>query len=137
MIKTYKHGFQPISDMRKGTYKLNQPGDMGMYRMKKQDQMIADLEMTGLHCLLIDAKDAKYKQDIKKQGGLEKPNYFIDGKFRLRAKECSDFKQMECTSYSIYTFSLEGEEQYGIWANGVLVETTSSRILKLSTMQKI
>jgi len=137
MVKTYKHGFQPIIDMRKGTYKLNQAGDMGMYRMKKQDQMIADLEMTGLHCLLIDAKDAKYKQDVKNQGGLKNPKYFIDGKFRLRAKECSDFKQMECTSYSIYTFSLEGEEQYGIWANGALVETTSNKILKLSNMEKI
>ena len=137
MVKTYKHGFQPIIDMRKGTYKLNQPGDMGMYRMKKQDQMIGDLEMTGLHCLLVDAKDSKYKQDIRNQGGLEKPHYFIDGKFRLRAKECNDFKQMECTSYSIYTFSLEGEKQYGIWANGALVETTSNKILKLSSMEKI
>ena len=137
MVKTYKHGFQPINDMRKGTYKLNQPVDMGMYRMKKQDHMIADLEMTGLHCLLIDTKDAKYKQDIKNQGGLKNPKFFVDDKFRLRAKECIDFKQMECTSYSIYTFSLEGKEQYGIWANGALVETTSNRILKLSKMEKI
>ena len=137
MVKTYKHGFQPINDMRKGTYKLNQQVDMGMYRMKKQDHMIADLEMTGLHCLLIDTKDAKYKQDIKNQGGLKNPKFFVDDKFRLRAKECIDFKQMECTSYSIYTFSLEGKEQYGIWANGALVETTSNRILKLSKMEKI
>ena len=135
-VKTYKHGFQPINDMRKGTYRLNQPGDMGLYRMKKQDQMIADLEMTGLHCLLIDSDDVSYKQDIKNQGGLNNPKFFVDGKFRLRAKECKQFKQMPCTSYSIYTFTLEGKEQYGIWANGALVETTSTRILKLSKMEK-
>tara|TARA_E500000178_G_scaffold250886_1_gene247510 strand:- start:1278 stop:1961 length:684 start_codon:yes stop_codon:yes gene_type:complete len=137
MIKTFKHGFQPINDIRKGTYKLNQPGDMGMYRMKKQDHMIADLEMTGLHCLLIDTKDAKYQQDIQNQGGLKNPKFFVDGKFRLRANSCSEFQQMPRTSYTIYSFSLEGKEQYGIWANGALVETTSTRILKLSKMEKV
>lgn len=135
-VKTYKHGFQPINDMRKGTFRLNQPGDMGMYKMKKQDRMIADLEMSGLHCLLIDSDDVSYKQDIKNQGGLNNPKFFVDGKFRLRANSCSEFKQMPCTSYSIYTFTLEGKEQYGIWANGALVETTSTRILKLSKMEK-
>lgn len=136
-VKTYKHGFQPINDMRKGTYRLNQPGDMGMYKMKKQDHMIADLEMTGLHCLLIDTKDAKYKQDIQNQGGLKNPKFFVDGKFRLRANSCKQFKQMPCTSYSIYTFTLEGKEQYGIWANGALVETTSRKMLELSNMISI
>ncbi len=136
MVKTYKHGFQPINDIRKGTYKLNQPGDMGMYRMKKQNHMIADLEMTGLHCLLIDSDNVSYKQDIQNQGELNNPKFFVDGKFRLRANSCSEFKQMPCTSYSIYTFTLEGKEQYGIWANGALVETTSTRILTLSKMEK-
>ena len=111
MIKTFKHGFQPINDIRKGTYKLNQHGDMGMYRMKKQDHMIADLEMTGLHCLLIDTKDAKYKKDIQNQGGLKNPKFFVDGKFRLRANSCSEFQQMPRTSYTIYSFSLEGKQQ--------------------------
>jgi hypothetical protein len=136
MVKTFKHGFQPIREIRKGTFRLNQPGDMGMFKMKKQDNMIADLEMSGLHCLLIDSNDAKYKQDIQNQGGLKNPKFFVDGKFRLRANSCSEFKRMPCTSYTIYTFSLEGKSQYGIWANGALVETTKHRILNLSKMEK-
>ena len=136
MVKTYKHGFQPIREMRKGTYRLNQQGDMGMYRMKMQGEMSADLEMSGLHCLLIDAKDAKYKQDVQNQGGLNNPKFFVDGKFRLRANSCSDFQQMPCTSYTIYTFSMEGKDQYGVWANGALVETTSHKVIKVSKMEK-
>lgn len=137
MVKTYKHGFQPIREMRKGTFRLNQQGDMGMYRMKMQGEMSADLEMSGLHCLLIDAKDAKYKQDVQNQGGLNNPKFFVDGKFRLRANSCSDFQQMPRTSYTIYSFSLEGKDQYGIWANGALVETTSHKVMKVSKMEKV
>ena len=136
MVKTYKHGFQPIREMRKGTFILNQQGDMGMYRMKMQGEMSADLEMSGLHCLLIDAKDAKYKQDVQNQGGLNNHKFFVDGKFRLRANSCSDFQQMPCTSYTIYTFSMEGKDQYGVWANGALVETTSHKVIKVSKMEK-
>lgn len=137
MIKTFKHGFQPIREIKKGTFILNQQGDMGMYKMKKQDHMIADLEMSGLHCLLIDAKDAKYQQDIQNQGGLKNPKFFVDGKFRLRANSCNEFQQMPRTSYTIYSFSLEGKDQYGIWANGALVETTSHKVMKVSKMEKV
>ena len=41
-----------------------------MYRMKKQGNMIADLEMSGLHALLVDKDDPKYADDIKRQRGL-------------------------------------------------------------------
>ena len=137
-VKTLNHGYKKITDMRKGTYNLNGLRDMGMYRMKKQGNMIADLEMSGLHCVLVDANDAKYVDDIKRQRGLNNKKFYIDGKFRLRANESHEFQQMEQKEYTIYSFALEEQqEQYGIWANGVLVETTSRKNLEVSNMKRI
>ena len=133
------HGYKKIVDIRKGNFKLNGLMDMGMYRMKKQGNMIDDLEMTGLHCVLVDKNDPKYADDIKRQGGLKNKKFFIDGKFRLRAWRCHEFEQMEPDTYTIFSFALEDEEQeqYGIWANGALVETTSRKMLEISNMIKI
>jgi len=137
-VKTLNHGYKKIIDLRKGNYRLNRLADMGIYKMKKQGNMIADLEMTGLHCILVDPNDSKYADDIKRQGGLKNEKFFVDGKFRLRANQSHEFEQMECKDYTIYSFALEDQqEQYGIWANGVLAETTSKRILEISNMQKI
>ena len=137
-VYTENHGYKKIADMRKATVVLNRLADMGLYRMKKRDNMIADLEMTGLHAVLINKDDAKYADDIKRQGGLNKEKYFVDDKFRLRANECHEFKQMERKEYTIYSFSLQTpQQQYGIYANGLLEETTSSRILRVSDMEKV
>jgi hypothetical protein len=124
--------------MRKGTFKLNGLMDMGMYRMKKQGNMIADLEMTGLHAMLVDKDDAKYADDIKRQGGLNKDKYFVDDKFRLRANQSHEFQQMAQKEYTIYSFALEEQQkQYGIWANGLLVETTRRKMLEVSSMERV
>ena len=138
-VKTFNHGYKKIVDIRKGNFKLNGLMDMGMYRMKKQGNMIADLEMSGLHCVLVDSKDPKYVDDIKRQRGLNNKKFFIDEKFRLRAKESHEFEQMEAKEYTIFSFALEDQEQeqYGTWANGVLVETTSRKMLEVSNMIKI
>ena len=138
-VKTLNHGYKKIVDIRKGNFKLNGLMDMGMYRMKKQGNMTADLEMTGLHCVLVDKNDKKYLDDIKRQGGLKNKKRFIDGKFRLRARESHEFQQMEAKQYTVFSFALEDQEQeqYGIWANGALVETTSRKMIETSNMIKI
>ena len=137
-VKTLNHGYKKINDMRKGSFKLNGLMDMGMYRMKKQGNMTADLEMSGLHCVLVDKDDTKYADDIKRQEGLNNKKLFIDGKFRLRARESHEFEQMEQKEYTIYSFALEDkQEQYGVWANGVLVETTKRKNLEISNMERV
>ena len=137
-VYTENRGYKKIADMRKATVVLNRLADMGLYRMKKRDNMIADLEMTGLHAVLINKDDAKYADDIKRQGGLNNRKFFVDGKFRLRASQCHEFEQMERKEYTIYSFSLETpQQQYGIYANGLLVETTKPRILRVSDMEKV
>ena len=137
-VKTMNHGYKKIADMRKGSFRLNGLRDMGMYKMKKQGNMIADLEMSGLHSVLVDANDAKYADDIKRQRGLNNKKFYIDGKFRLRANESHEFQKMEQNEYTIYSFALEEQqEQYGVWANGVLVETTKRKNLEVSNMKRI
>ena len=138
-VKTFNHGYKKIVDIRKGSFNLNGLMDMGMYRMKKQGNMIADLEMSGLHCVLVDKNDKKYADDIKRQGGLNNKKFFIDEKFRLRANQSHEFQQMEAKKYTIFSFALEDQdqEQYGIWANGALVETTSRKMLEVSNMISI
>ena len=136
-VKTMNHGYKKIADMRKGSFKLNGLMDIGMYRMKKQGEMIADLEMSGLHCVLVNANDSKYADDIKRQRGKNNKKFYIDGKFRLRANQSHEFQQMEQKEYTIYSFALEQQKQYGVWANGVLVETTSAKNLEISNMERV
>ena len=56
----------------------------------------------------------------------------IDGKLRLRSMFCSKFEKMPVDEYTVYSFALDKEQyQYGIWANGALVETTSHKMLNI------
>jgi hypothetical protein len=138
LVKTYLHGYKPIYMIKKGVFTLGKKGTMGMYKMKKSGSMIDDLEMTGLHAQLIDKNDEKYKKDQEKQESkvmyynkqsnkYNSKKVYIDDKYRLLAEHSSDFEKMRPDKYEIYTFSLDKQLQYGIWANGVLVETTSQR----------
>ena len=44
---------------------------------------------------------------------------------------CHSFEKMPQNEYTIYSFALDRDQyQYGIWANGVLVETTSHNVLE-------
>lgn len=140
LVKTYLHGYKPIYMIKKGVFTLGNKGTMGMYKMKKSGSMIDDLEMTGLHAQLIDKNDEKYKKDQEKQESkvmyynkqsnkYNSKKVYIDDKYRLLAEHSSDFEKMHPDKYEIYTFSLNKQLQYGIWANGVLVETTSQRVV--------
>jgi len=140
LVKTYLHGYKPIYMVKKGVFTLGNKGTMGMYKMKKSGSMIDDLEMTGLHAQLIDKNDKKYKKDQEKQESkmvyyneqsekYDSKKVYIDDKYRLLANHSSDFEKMCSDKYEIYTFSLDKKLQYGIWANGVLVETTSQKTM--------
>ena len=137
LIKTLDHGYKPINIIKTGTYRLGRPGfDQGMFKMKKTGSMLADLEMTGLHSILVDRNDPEYADQVAR---FEVTNakfkrrwgWNIDGKFRLPANSCVQFKKMPVRDYTVYSFALDNEQmQYGVWANGVLVETTSHRYMK-------
>lgn len=140
-IVTYKQGYQPIADMRRGETVLGRLNDMGMFKLKKQGSMTNDLEMTGLHALLVDENYEHFDEEMKKQQEVFKvanKESALEDKYRLRATFCSKFEKMPIDEYTIYSFSLGGAQvQYGIYANGALVETTSQRILDLSSIEKV
>ncbi len=137
LVKTYQHGYRPIDIIKNNTFTLGKENDEGMYKMKKTESMLADLEMTGLHSILVDESDPRYADQIKRfevtNEKFKRPwGWHIDGKFRLTSNSCEQFEKMPVIDYTIYSFALDNEQmQYGIWANGVLVESTSHRYLKM------
>ena len=134
LVKTLNHGYKPIELMKRGVHTLGRLVDRGMYKMKKQGTMMNDLEMTGFHALLVDENDSEYESDKLIQSKHFKSNKDklpIDGKIRIRSMFCHNFKKMPKNEYTIYSFALDRDQyQYGIWANGVLVETTSHNVLE-------
>lgn len=134
LVKTLDHGYKPIELMKRGVHTLGRLVDKGMYKMKKQGTMINDLEMTGFHAILVDENDSEYESDKLIQSKHFKSNKDklpIDGKIRIRSMFCHNFEKMPINEYTIYSFALDRDQyQYGIWANGVLVETTSHNVLE-------
>jgi len=100
-------------------------------------EVFEDLYITGCHSILVDQLS-----DCEREKTLELLNdiFVTEGKYRLMA--CVDEKSIPYNSaglHTIYHIALENEyyyRNYGIYANGLLVETTSKRWLKeLSGME--
>lgn len=139
LVKTLHHGYQPLHKITTGFFTLGRPVDMGMYKMKKQGAMIADLEMSGLHSMLVDEHDPEYADDVKRQYTTQpRRKIYLHEHFRLQANYSSKFEKMPTKGYQIYSFALEGDEiQYPIWANGLLVETTSKQYVASGSMREV
>ena len=98
-----------------------------------------DLIITGAHSILVGAITDEQREEIEEVLGKI---YITGDKYRLPA--CADArttiykKEGPC---NIYHFALENDNyymNYGIYANGILVETSSQRYLKeISTMTMI
>lgn len=143
LIKTYLHGYRRITHIGKQQM-LNNPLDWKtcMYKMKKTETngLIEDLVVTGRHSILVD--DYSNCTNSRWLSTLPLYNYFsklfintlnkgnqIDDKYLLAAADANAFEPLQ--DRKIYTYyhlvlESEGEEdrRYGIWANGILSETT-------------
>jgi len=98
-----------------------------------------DLVLTGCHSLLVDDfKDQEREKSIEVNGGI----YITENKYRLPVcvDERANVYEIPGT-YTIYHLALENDDyymNYGIYANGLLVESCSKRYLKeLSNMELI
>jgi hypothetical protein len=131
LVKTYKHGFKKINLIGKNLM-LNDPTSFGncMYKMEKtlDNGLFEDLFITGWHSLLVDdlgehklENDAKFAKETPK----------IEDKHLLLAGVSNDFTKVETTEeFTYYHFVLESddvEQQFGVWANGILSESTSEK----------
>lgn len=144
LIKTYRNGYLPIHMI--GTSSLSNPGDderttNRLYKCSKElyPSLFEDLYITGCHSILVPALTNDQWENTKDMLGNV---YITDNHFRLMA--CLDEKAQPFqrdAMIDIYHIALENEDyymNYGIYANGLLVETCSKRYLtELSNMRII
>jgi hypothetical protein len=141
LVKTSKDGYKKVELIGKGT--IQNPGtderiQNRLYKCSNSEysQLSSDLYITGCHSILVDSITDKQRADtIKLQGKI----YVTDNKYRLMA--CVDENAKPWNSegnYTIWHFALENNDyymNYGVYANGLLVETSSKRYMKeLSNM---
>jgi hypothetical protein len=95
-----------------------------------------DLCITGAHSILVNELTAKQKQKTR---ALFENVCVTEGKYRLMA--CIDDRAVPYENpgdYNIYHIALANDDQfsnYGVYANGLLVESCSKRFLtELSNM---
>jgi hypothetical protein len=134
-VKTLKDGFVKVDMIGVSTTK-NAPMDIThdrVYRLstEKYPELFEDLYLTGWHAVLVDkltdVQKAKTRQIFGKL-------YCTEGKFRLLSCLDERAELLELPGdYNIYHIALENPDyysNYGILANGLLVETCSKRYLK-------
>ena len=146
LVKTLKHDFKPIEMI--GKREIYHPALQE--RIKDQlyecsqdnfDDVFEPLIITGCHSILVD----NFVSEKQKNNAIEINNgrlFITDGKYRLPTCVDERAKVYEIPgNYTIYHLALENDDyymNYGIYANGLLVETCSKRYLKeLSNMTLI
>jgi len=134
-VKSFKHGFRRISTIYKNSL-INNINDFHscMFLMPKNENMTKDLIVTGGHSILVDnMTDDEIIKNSKLFKNSDTPK--IDDKHLLLAGASEKFTALDNNNeYTFYNFCLENEGddelRYGVWANGVLVETPAIQFLK-------
>ena len=141
-IKTFSRGYVPIHII--GHTILHQPKDNPktddrLYRFTpdKCPELFEDLCITGNHCILYTKLDGDLKSRVQEHMG---DIYVTEGYYRVPA--CLDERSMPYEKdgpAAIWHFALENDniyENYGVFANGLLVESSSIRYMtELSGMK--
>jgi hypothetical protein len=144
LIKTLKNGFVPVAMI--GKSKIENPGNKErikncLYKCSKQkySDLFEDLYITGCHSILVDyLTEPQWNQTVESLGKIFK----TDDKYRLMAYLDDNAEPYDGSgTYTIWHLALENTDyymNYGIYANGLLVESTSKRYMKeLSGMELI
>jgi len=145
LVKTLKNDYVPIDMI--GKKDIYHPASEErikdqLYKCSKEQfpEVFEDLVLTGCHCILVD--DFKSEEEREKTKKVNGRIFITDNKYRLPA--CVDEKTKVYENkgnHTIYHFALENEDyymNYGVFANGLLVESTSKRFMKeLSGMDLI
>ena len=131
LIKTFKHGYVPLHLIGKRKIEhhvLNERIKQQLYVLtsKQYPTLFEDLILTGCHSILVDdfSNETQRKQTIEINGDT----YITDNKYRLPAcvDEKADVYDVKGTYY-VYHVTLEHDDDYmnyGIYANGLLVESS-------------
>jgi len=144
LIKTLSSGYVPIDMIGYKTITNSKEEIAGnrLYVCKNENypEIFEDLYITGFHSILIN--DFESNEQKEKIMELLNKIYITEGKVRLPA--CLDDRAIlydKEGEETIYHIALENDNyyfNYGIYANGLLVESSSKRYLKeLSNMTLI
>jgi hypothetical protein len=151
LVKTSQNGYKPIYKI--GHSKIIQQSSEDrikdqLYKCSTENfpEVFEDLVLTGCHCILVDKfKDEKEREEAKKINRINTNNddddYITENKYRLPAciDERTTVYEVE-GEHTIYHFALENDDyymNYGVYANGLLVESTSKRFMDETHMNEI
>ena len=140
LIKTFEHDFKPIAVIGKTNIKheANQvriPDQLYTYKQSESNDLNEDLVITGRHAILVDdfVSDEQKQDVIKLTGIIQK----TDNKLHLPACVDNNSTVYETPGkYTVYHLALESEDKntnYGIYANGLLVEACCEKYLESQT----
>jgi hypothetical protein len=136
LVKTTYSGYKAIDTI--GTSKMYNPANSirsmnRLYKCSKENypELKEDLFITGCHSILVqELTEEERALSIELQGKI----YATDRLYRLIAAVDKRSQPYEKEGiFNIWHFALENENyyfNYGIYANGLLVETTSLRMIK-------
>lgn len=142
LVKTLLNNYVPIKAIGSSVIKydpsieLHQKDKLFLLSKDSYPELFEDLVLTGAHSILVDEITEEQRNKIIKNFGKI---YETDDKYRLMA--CVDDKTSEYnykSDQTIWHLALENDNKYhnyGIYANGLLVESVSIRyMLELSNM---
>lgn len=103
-----------------------------IFSKEKYPELFEELIITGRHSILVDK--IYNDEQLKKIKEIMGNTYIIDTKYQLPAciNECANIYKVPGI-YTIYHIALENNNcyrKYGIYANGLLVESCSKMYLK-------
>jgi hypothetical protein len=154
LIKTQSGKYKPILHLGSGSIDLNYKNNEFETRVVLKDtfgknQPIQDLYMTRMHALLFSGEienltNERYEKEKKYYENILK----IEGYNKLLALHCNkceytNFKEMQVkfngksNYYNIVLVSNDDNEEFGIFAEGILVETCSKNWFYKSELTKI
>ena len=134
LVKTFNHGYKPIFGISKSIICDSDNKDFKLYKCSKRyyPEVFQDLYITGNHSILVDDVTEKQRSDSIK--AMER-FCTTDGKGRLMAHLDDRAVPHSFTgTCNIFHLALEHDDihsNYGIYANGLLVETTSKYLVNL------
>ena len=143
LVKTLKHGYKPLVIIGKKDIEhkaLNHRAKDQLYKCDQSNypEITEPLIITGCHSILVDqfVSQEQKEKTIEINGKI----YVTDNKYRLPAAADERASVYEVPgTYTIYHIALENDDiytNYGVYANGLLVETCSKRYLtELSNME--
>jgi len=135
LVKTINHGFVPINMIGCKTITNSKdeipPNKLFVCSNENYPEITEDLYITGLHSILVDELTQEEESNLFELFGKM---FVTDGKYRLPVfmdKRANLYE--ESGEYTIYHIALDHDHElmnYGIYANGLLVETCCIKYLK-------